>query len=41
MKRYKYIKSNAFTAGTSLGNLAACVFTGQETLSSEQPAGVC
>jgi PhzF family phenazine biosynthesis protein len=36
MKRYRYIKSNAFTAGKSLGNPAACVFTGKETLSPEQ-----
>ncbi len=36
MKRYRYIKSNAFTAGASLGNPAACVFTGTETLSPEQ-----
>ena len=36
MKRYKYIKSNAFTAGESLGNPAACVFMGEETLLHEQ-----
>ena len=40
MKRYRYIKSNAFTAGASLGNPAACVFTGQETLSPEQMQAV-
>ena len=40
MKRYKYIKSNAFTAGDSLGNPAACVFTGEETLSPEQMQAV-
>ena len=36
MKRYRY----AFTAGASLGNPAACVFTGQETLSPEQMQAV-
>ena len=40
MKRYRYIKSNAFTAGASLGNPAACLFTGQETLSPEQMQAV-
>ena len=40
MKRYRYIKSNAFTAGASLGNPAACVFTGEETLSPEQMQAV-
>ena len=40
MKRYKYIKSNAFTAGDSLGNPAACVFTGEETLSPDQMQAV-
>ena len=40
MKRYKYIKSNAFTAGDSLGNPAACVFTREETLSPEQMQAV-
>ena len=39
MKRYKYIKSNAFTAGASLGNPAACVFTGEETLSPDFQCG--
>ena len=36
MKRYRYIKSKAFTTGASLGNPAACVFMGEETLSPEQ-----
>ncbi len=36
MERYKYIKSNAFTAGTSLGNPAACVFMGRKTLLPDQ-----
>ena len=36
MKRYRYIKSDAFTQGESLGNPAACVFTGDETLAPEQ-----
>lgn len=40
MKRYRYIKSNAFTAGASLGNPAACVFMGEETLSPEQMQAV-
>lgn len=40
MKRYRYIKSNAFTTGASLGNPAACVFMGEETLSSEQMQAV-
>jgi PhzF family phenazine biosynthesis protein len=40
MKKYKYIKSNAFTAGALLGNPAACVFTGKETLSPEQMQAV-
>ena len=30
MKQYRYVKSNAFTSGDSLGNPAACIFTGQE-----------
>ena len=30
MKQYGYVKSNAFTSGDSLGNPAACIFTGQE-----------
>jgi len=36
MGQYRYIKSNAFTSGVSLGNPAACIFTGQEELSPEQ-----
>ena len=36
MKQYRYVKSNAFTSGESLGNPAACIFTGQEELSPEQ-----
>ena len=40
MKRYKYIKSNAFTTRASLGNPAACVFTGQESLSPKQMQAV-
>jgi PhzF family phenazine biosynthesis protein len=36
MKQYRYIKSNAFTSGESLGNPAACIFTGQEELTPEQ-----
>ena len=36
MKQYRYVKSNAFTSGESLGNPAACIFTGQEDLSPEQ-----
>ena len=36
MKQYRYVKSNAFTSGNSLGNPAACIFTGQEELMSEQ-----
>jgi len=32
MKQYRYIKSNAFTSGESLGNPAACIFTRQEEL---------
>jgi PhzF family phenazine biosynthesis protein len=36
MKQYRYVKSNAFTSGESLGNPAACIFTGQEELTSEQ-----
>ena len=40
MKRYRYIKSNAFTTGASLGNPASCVFMGEETLSPEQMQAV-
>jgi len=36
MKQYRYVKSNAFTSGESLGNPAACIFTGHEGLSLEQ-----
>lgn len=36
MKEYKYIKADAFTSGASLGNPAACVFTGSDDLTSEQ-----
>jgi len=36
MKQYRYVKSNAFTSGNSLGNPAACIFTGQEELMPEQ-----
>ena len=36
MKQYRYVKSNAFTSGESLGNPAACIFTRHEGLSPEQ-----
>ena len=36
MKQYRYVKSNVFTSGNSLGNPAACIFTGQENLIPEQ-----
>ncbi len=36
MGKYKYLKCNAFTAGKSEGNPAACVFTGNATLSPGQ-----
>ncbi len=36
MKKYSYLKSNAFTVGESLGNPAACVFTGKDALSPQQ-----
>ena len=36
MKQYRYVKSNAFTSGESLGNPAACIFMGQEKLSPER-----
>jgi hypothetical protein len=47
MKQYRYVKSNAFTSGSipeqssptrslSLGNPAACIFTGQEKLLPKQ-----
>ena len=35
-KQYRYVKSDAFTSGASLGNPAACLFLGKETLSPEQ-----
>ena len=36
MKQYRYVKSDAFTSGNSLGNPAACIFTGLEDLTPEQ-----
>jgi PhzF family phenazine biosynthesis protein len=36
MKRLKYKKIDAFTSGESLGNPAACLFTGKEELSEEE-----
>ena len=36
MKQYRYVKSNAFTSGNSLGNPATCIFTGLEDLTPEQ-----
>ena len=36
MKQYRYIKSNAFTSGASLGNPAAALITEDECLTSEQ-----
>ena len=47
MEKFRYVKSNAFTSGSipeqnsptrslSLGNPAACIFTGHEILSPEQ-----
>ena len=36
MNQYRYVKSDAFTSGDSLGNPASCIFTGQEDLSPEQ-----
>lgn len=36
MKKYKYIKSDAFTSGDSLGNPAACVYMEDESLSPDQ-----
>ena len=38
MKKYRYVKSNAFTSGESLGNPAACIFTGQEKLTPDVKA---
>ena len=36
MNQCRYVKSDAFTSGDSLGNPASCIFTGQEDLSPEQ-----
>lgn len=36
MKKYIYKKSDAFTAGLSLGNPAACIYTGEDSLSDEE-----
>ena len=36
MKKYRYIKSNAFTSGASLGNPAAALITDGEVLTPEQ-----
>ena len=36
MRRYRYIKSNAFTAGESLGNPAACLFLDDAPMTGEQ-----
>lgn len=36
MRRYRYIKSNAFTADESLGNPAACLFLGDAPMTGEQ-----
>ncbi len=36
MKKYRYIKSNAFTSGASLGNPAAALITEDECLTPEQ-----
>jgi PhzF family phenazine biosynthesis protein len=36
MKRLKYKKIDAFTSGESLGNPAACLFTGKEELSEDE-----
>ena len=36
MKQYRYVKSNAFTSGDSLGNPAACIFIEHEQLLPEQ-----
>ena len=35
MKKYIYKKSDAFTSDNSLGNPAACIFTGEDILSEE------
>ena len=36
MKTFKYLKSNAFTSGASLGNPAACLFLENESLTPAQ-----
>jgi len=36
MKKYLYKKTDAFTTGLSLGNPAACIYTGEESLSDEE-----
>jgi PhzF family phenazine biosynthesis protein len=36
MKRYIYKKSDAFTSGNSLGNPAACIYTGPDTLTGDE-----
>lgn len=36
MNKFRYIKADAFTSGASLGNPAACVFTGKEQLTAVQ-----
>ena len=36
MKYYKYMKVNAFTSGESLGNPAAFIDLGKDTLESEE-----
>ena len=36
MKKYVYKKVDAFTAGNSLGNPAACLFVGKETLTQKE-----
>ena len=33
---YRYVKSDAFTSGSSLGNPAACLFFGDGELTAEQ-----
>lgn len=35
-KEYPYKKADAFTAGDSLGNPAACIYTGKDTLTDSQ-----
>ena len=34
--KYRYYKADAFTSGDSLGNPAACIFTGDDVLTDEQ-----